>query len=115
MYANVYVGFNTFAHTQTWPIRIDGPDGNPQGWNRLRQNIVLNDSGWAATGGTRTTGARPAPRSDSPALQPTRPARVAARWRLCRGQRVEQRARHLARCRRSQDGALHRDGPAGPQ
>ncbi len=46
MYANLYVGFNTFAHTQLWPIRFDGPDGNPQGWNRLRQNVILNDSGW---------------------------------------------------------------------
>jgi len=47
MYANLYVGFNTFANTQTWPIRLDGPDGNPQGWNRLRQNVVINTSGWA--------------------------------------------------------------------
>ncbi|HTS79492.1 MAG TPA: right-handed parallel beta-helix repeat-containing protein [Myxococcaceae bacterium] len=46
-YANLYVGFNTFAHLQTWPIRFDAPDGNPAGWNRLRQNIVLNDGGWA--------------------------------------------------------------------
>jgi hypothetical protein len=45
-YANLYVAFNTFAHTQTWPIRFDGPDGSPQGWNRLRQNLVINDSGW---------------------------------------------------------------------
>ena len=46
MYANLYVGFNTFARTQTWPVRFDGPDGNPQGWNRFRQNLVINTSGW---------------------------------------------------------------------
>lgn len=46
MYADVYVGFNTFARTQTWPVRFDGPDGNPQGWNRFRRNLVINNSGW---------------------------------------------------------------------
>lgn len=47
MYANLYVGFNTFSMLQTWPIRFDAPDGTPQGWNRIRQNIVINTSGWA--------------------------------------------------------------------
>jgi hypothetical protein len=45
-YGDLYIGFNTFAHTQTWPIRFDGPDGNPAGWNRFRQNLVINTSGW---------------------------------------------------------------------
>ena len=45
-YGSLYIGFNSFNNTQTWPVRFDGPDGNPAGWNRFRQNLVINNSGW---------------------------------------------------------------------
>ena len=34
-YGNLYVGFNTFAHTQTWPVRFDGSGRQPPGLEPL--------------------------------------------------------------------------------
>jgi len=47
-YGNLYVGFNNFNRTQFGSIRLDTPDGGwPSAQNRLRQNLVLNQSGYA--------------------------------------------------------------------
>ena len=52
-YGNLYVGFNDFNRTQFSPIRFDTPEGwDPAGYSRLRQNLVINTSGytWMSTG-----------------------------------------------------------------
>jgi hypothetical protein len=47
-YGNVYVGFNDFNRTTFGPIHIDTPDGGwPSAQSRLRQNLVLNQSGYS--------------------------------------------------------------------
>ncbi|HZJ56603.1 MAG TPA: right-handed parallel beta-helix repeat-containing protein [Myxococcaceae bacterium] len=47
-YGNVYVGFNNFNRTEFAPVRFDTPEGGwPTANNRLRQNLVLNQSGYS--------------------------------------------------------------------
>jgi hypothetical protein len=47
-YGNLYVGFNDFNRTQFGSIRFDTPDGGwPSAQSSLRQNLVLNQSGYA--------------------------------------------------------------------
>jgi hypothetical protein len=47
-YGSLYVGFNDFNRTQFGPIRFDTPDGGwPSAQSSLRQNLVLNQSGYA--------------------------------------------------------------------
>jgi Right handed beta helix region len=47
-YGSLYVGFNDFNRTKFSPIRFDTPEwGWPSSNSRLRQNIVLNSSGWS--------------------------------------------------------------------